>query len=336
MDVDHALLTLSTLIVFFLLASGILAMIDAALLSVSHAEVEELVAKKKWGSSALRALTKHLTRALTVLVIATSSVNILGPMLIGYEATLLFSSRAIGVITALLTLSSIIVAEIIPKGIGAHYAPTISRTVAPVILGLVYILYPVVLILDKLVNVFKSGKRRIGTEEQIRALARIGGGEGHIEEDERQLIHRAFVLNDRRAEQIMVPRAKITAIHAEATVRKAASVVFHHPYSRYPVFAASLDDIRGVALSRDILQALAEDKDTLPVGALVREILFVRHDMMADDLLLLFRRKRIHIAIVQKDRQTIGLVTLEDVLEELVGEIEDEMDTRAAQGRTKG
>ncbi|MDB4978222.1 MAG: hypothetical protein JWM56_408, partial [Candidatus Peribacteria bacterium] len=101
---------------------------------------------------------------------------------------------------------------------------------------------------------------------------------------------------------------------------------FHHSYSRYPVFGESLDDIRGQILSRDILSALAQGKDDELVETLMQDILIVPAAMRNDRLLTLFRNRYIHIAIVQEHGKTVGVVTLEDVLEELVGEIEDEAD----------
>ncbi len=318
------------LFVLFILASGVLAMVDSAMLSISRVEVEEMVVRQKVGATALRSLVLRLQRAVIVVVIFTNIVNILGPILIGERAIDLYGHEAIGIITAILTFATIIFSEVIPKSLGAHYAPLIARFSAPVLLVLVYTLYPLVIVLEKIVGLFKRGNRKIGTEEQIRALASIGRRAGHIDEDERQIIQKAFILNDRRARDIMTPRAKIIAIKATATVRNASKIVFDHSYSRYPVVGASLDDVRGLALSRDILGALVEGKDASEVDSLTGEILFVSAAMRCDDLLAHFRSRRIHIAVVREREKTVGIVTLEDALEELVGEIEDEGDQESA------
>lgn len=314
------------LIAGFVFLSGLLALTDAALLSVGYAEVEELYAQRKWGAASLRVVTRRLTRAVVVIVIATSIVNILGPILVGQRAVQLFGNSAIGVITALLTFASILFAEIIPKAIGTHYAPTVSRIVAPVVRAFIVCLFPVVIVLEKLVSYFKIGKRPIGTEEQIRALARIGGGAGHIRESEGELIHRVFILNDRRARDLMTPRRKVVALQSDTTIRAAVVEVARHPHSRYPVYVGSLDTILGIVMNHDLYDAIAKGKEEGAIASVTRDVLFVPGSMRSDTLLLLFRRRHVHLAIVQDQQRTIGIVSLEDVLEELVGEIEDERD----------
>ena len=123
------------------------------------------------------------------------------------------------------------------------------------------------------------------------------------------------------------------ALQASATAREAAAKVRHHPYSRYPVFGDSPDDVSGFVLGRDILEALTDGKAQELVSAICRDILKVPPEMRSDELLVLFRKKHVHLAVVQDSKHTVGLVTLEDVLEELVGEIEDEKDDRKGPGR---
>lgn len=320
------MISLVLLILAFLALSGVLAMIDAAILSVSRAEVEELVLLKKGGSSALLWVTRNLTKSVVVIVIATNVINILGPILAGQKAIALFGNEAIGVITAVLTFGTIVFSEIIPKSLGAHYAPTVGRFAAPLIAVAIIGLYPLVIVLEKLAKYFQSGKRVIGTEAQIRSLVKIGGAAGHIEADETQLIQRAFVLNDRLARDIMIPRKDIAAIAENLTIREAADVVFKHHYSRYPTHRGNMDEISGIVMSKDILLSLAAGRDSEPVKELARDALLVPASKKADDLLVLFRNRAVHLAIVRDQEKTVGLVTLEDVLEELVGEIEDETD----------
>lgn len=320
------MLQLVLFIFAFIFASGFLAMIDAAILSVSPAEVEVMIENKRWGAKELRHVLRHATRAIIVIVILTNVTNILGPILAGRKAEALFGSEAIGYITAILTFTTIIFSEIIPKAVGSHYAPRISRYIAPILRILIIALYPIVIGLEKLVHVFKSGKRKVGTEEQIRALANLGRGAGHIDADERELIHRAFVLNDRTAKDIMMPAKDIVSISKKATIREAAKVVFENSYSRYPVVGSSINETTGYILSRDILEALADGEGTFPITSLSRRVGLVAPTMRCDDLLNVLKRTRSQIALVGTKGNIIGLVTLEDVLEELVGEIHDEGD----------
>lgn len=320
------MIQLSLLIGGFILLSGLLAMIDAAVLSVSRGEIEEMVLQKKWGAVALKTLHKRLTRAVVVVVILTNTVNVLGPILVGQKAIALFGSTAIGWITGLLAFCTIIFSEIIPKSLGAHYAPMISRAASPAILMLATVLSPVVIILERIANFFQSGSRAIGTEDQIRSLVTIGRRAGHIENDEGQLIHRAFILNDKTAGDIMTPLKDIIALTETMTIRQVADTVFRNTFSRYPVFGTSINEPTGLVISHDILEGLSEGRDQDLVTSIIREVLVVPARKRCDSLMAMFRDRKIHLAIVQDAAHTVGLVTLEDVLEELVGEIEDEKD----------
>lgn len=316
------------LIIGFIALSGVMSLIDAAMLSVSRAEIEELLIRKQWGAGSLKALSRHMTRGVIVIVIITNVINVLGPILVGEYAINLYGSAVIGVITAILTFATIIFSEIVPKSLGRHYAPDIARTVAPFLLVMVYMLFPLVLVLELLVGKMKSGRRIIGTEDQIRALTRIGRMAGHIHAYEGHIVQRAFVLNDKTAGDVMTPADKVVFVSNKATVREAAEFVFKHTYSRYPVVGKGLDEVLGVAMSRNILTALAEGKDDQPVTNIMTSLQSVEIGMPADQLMLFLRRKRTHMAVVKRGEKTAGLVTLEDVLEELVGEIEDEEDIR--------
>lgn len=320
------MLELLSYIAVFVALSGIMATIESAVLSVSRGEVEEMVVNRLWGALSLRSTTLGIARSMVVIVVLTNTINILGPILVGRRAIQEFGDVAIVAVTIILTLATIVFSEIIPKSLGNHYAPSIGRLVAPAIQGLIVLLYPIVVVLEWLSELFKIGNRRIGTELQIRSLAKIGRRAGYIESDEGHLIRRAFILNDRIASDIMTPLDRVVAITAESSVQEAAAHVIRHAFSRYPVVGASRHDLRGLVMSRDILQAMTEGKGTESIVTLCRPCLTIPADMKSDELLVQFRDKHVHLGVVQDQQQTIGLVTLEDVLEELVGEIEDEKD----------
>ena len=310
----------------FIVLSGLMAAVEAAVLNVTRGEVEELCQRGAWGAEALKIITARITQPVVVLVIFTNTINILGPILAGQQAIRLFGGVAIGVVTAVLTLGTIVFSEIIPKSLGSHYAPLISRAAAPAIRTGIVVLYPLVIALERFSNLLKRGERRIGTEVQIRSLTRIGHRHGYIESDEGQLIQRAFLLNDKTAADIMTPLQEMVAVEHATTIRAAAAHVFRHAYSRYPMFGESPDDVLGLVMSRDILEALTEGKDEAQVSTICRPSLIVPAGMRSDTLLARFRDEHIHLAVVQNQGKTVGLVTLEDVLEELVGDIEDEKD----------
>ncbi len=313
-------------IILFLALSGMMAAIDAAVLSVSRPEVEVLVQGGKWGARRLRRVKQEITQSLVVIVIITNTINVLGPILVSRQAFNLQGGQGIALVTVVLAMGTIIFSEIVPKSLGAHYSPLIARASAPAILVLRLLLYPLVIALSWLTRLFTKGTRKIGTEEQIRSLVRIGNQAGYINRHEGQLVHRVFILNDKSAAEIMTPLNHVKAITATSTIKQAASEVARSEYSRYPVFDQSFDDVKGIVLSRDVLKAVATDASANSVMSIVRPVLVVKATTTSDQLLTRFRDQHVHMAVVQDLHRTIGVVTLEDVLEELVGEIEDEKD----------
>ena len=140
------------------------------------------------------------------------------------------------------------------------------------------------------------------------------------------MIFRTFRLNDRTAQDIMTPLENVVSIPASATVSDAAEIIRTNEYSRYPVFRKSPDDIQGMLIARDVLRMHADGEDESPITAIMHAPFVVSAERHADELLLEFRTRHQHLAVVQQANQTVGIVTLEDVLEEIVGEIEDEKD----------
>lgn len=320
------MITLVIAICAFLLLSGFLAGTEAALLSITDAEVESLLHKRRLGSKILKKVDDDIHRAVIAIVIVTNIVNVGGPVVVSVLATDMFGSSVIGIVTAVLTFGTILFSEIIPKTMGIHYSERISLAVAPMIYVLIRILSPVIFVLDSVTKVLKYGERKVGTEDQIRSLVTIGRREGHIESDEGRLIHRAFIMNDKRAEDIMTPLKDIIDIDLHATVAQAAEQSDLHAHSRYPVFGSSIHEVEGFILNQDILRALADGKDQEGIRQFLREPLIIDGHIRCDVLLAKFRDEHKHLAIVQLQGHTVGLVTLEDVLEELVGDIEDETD----------
>jgi putative hemolysin len=319
--------SLVLLILAFLLLSGLMAAVDAAVLSVTRPEVQELVLQRKPGARSLRSLQGELTRAVVVIVILTNTINVLGPVVISHRAVSSYGIGALGIVTVVLTLGTIVFSEIVPKAIGTRYATVISRIAAFPIRLLQFVLYPAVVCLEWLAVLFTPGKRRIGTEQQIRSLATIGRRAGYIEQDEGRLIHKAFILNDRTAGDIMTPLSDVVSVNRDTMIGEAAKLFRRAIYSRYPVFGESADDVVGIAMIRDVLEAVADHRADEPIQSITRPVFLVDHATRSDALLMRFRSRHTHLAVVRQNDRTVGVVSLEDVLEELVGEIEDEKDS---------
>lgn len=323
------MISIVMLIAAVLIASAFFAGAEAALVSITHAEEEALIRNEVPGSKALAKLRAHLQKTVIAIVIGNDIANIGGSILVGRAVAEQYGDTVLAVVTTVFTIVFILVSEIIPKSIGIHYAPRIAPGAAMLLLPIVWVLQPLLYVLDWITKAFKRGERHIGTEEQILSLVSIGHRAGFIEGDEDSLIRRVFILNDRTATDVMTPLADIVSVQANRTVREAADMVFRHTYSRYPVFGTSPHDIQGIVRSHDILEALTDGRDNDKVSSIMRAPLIVDASLPCDELLVLFRDRSMHLGLVQDGVKTLGLVTLEDVLEELVGEIEDEADADA-------
>lgn len=313
-------------IAVFITLSGLLAMIDAAVLSVSKAEIGAMAAKKKYGSRKLQIISGHMPRAVVIIVIFTNLVNVLGPILVGRKAIEIFGSNVLGIITGILTFGTILLSEIIPKSIGVHYAPLISRITAPVIHFLTIVFFPIVIALEWISRLFERSKRKIGTEDQIKSLVKIGRRAGYINTHEERIIRKTFLLNNKTAINIATPLDKVVWFKEDDKIKDVLNQVLNKDFSRYPVFGKNRDDLKGYIISRDLLDAVIMNKNSDRLSSIIHKPLVVENSLKLDKLLPMFKKAQVHLAVVQHKGKTSGIVTLEDLLEELVGEIEDEKD----------
>jgi CBS domain containing-hemolysin-like protein len=316
------------LVVALLLAASFAAA-EAAIFSLGESRVRSLVESGRRGSDSLSRLREHPERLLVLLRLGESLsdvafavlASILGASLWGVPGLVLG-----GVIAALLIL---LLAELAPLNLAAERAVVVALAAAPPLLALMWVMTPVLLALIAVGRVVpeRSSAAATVTESEIRELTVLGQAEGVIEEHERQLIERAFRLDEMQAWDIMTPRVDIFAWRDSLRLSEIARQLGGVPYSRMPVYGESIDDITGVLYLRDAYRALVSGQRDLPLRVLAREPLIVPGSVRATQLLREFQNRRIHMAIVVDEYGgTDGLVTLEDVLEELVGEIVDEMD----------
>jgi len=219
-----------------------------------------------------------------------------------------------------------VVGELVPIRVAARHGVRIALGSAPALRLLCRVFGPVLGVVERVVGpLVERAPEGPPTEQEIRQLTVLGRTEGVIDEHERQIIERAFRLDETRAWQIMTPRVDIFAWPDARTLAEIAPELRSVPYSRVPVYGESVDDITGVLYLRDAYQALLAGQRDVPLRALAREPLVVPGSVPLTKLLRDFQTRRIHMAIVVDEYGgTDGLVTLEDVLEELVGEIVDE------------
>lgn len=325
--------TLIILITIVIFGSAFFSGLEAALFAVSQSKVEVLKEKGSKSALALYKIKKKMSRPIAVIVIGNNIVNIVGSIYVGVIASEVLGNTTLGLISAILTFLIIVFGEIVPKTIGENHSEKISLIFATPLLFTTRILFPFIWTIERLTNRFIKPKN-IVSEEEIQMMSRLGSLEGSIEDDEKEMIENVFTLNDTTASDIMTPRTVITSFEDNKSLADIKEDIFDDAFSRIPIFNENLDNILGIVHKDEILIALAKDQENRMITDFVKEAPFVSGDMKLDDLLRLFQKKRIHMAIVKNEfGGTSGVVTLEDVLEELVGEIIDEtddvVDTRA-------
>lgn len=320
---------LAILIVAVIAGSACFSGMEAAIFAVSLARAKVLREQKARGARRLVRVKEKMSRPIAVIVIFNNLFNIVGSIFVGAVATNILGSALLGVVSAVMTLLIIVFGEIVPKTIGENHAERISRLVAGPLLIASHVLAPLIWILEKTTSRFTKPKK-IVSEEELQILSQLGHLEGSIEKDERDMIKKVFALNDLSAKDIMTPRTVIAGFPSTKTLGQLAKKIQTMPYSRIPVYDRDLDNILGICHQQDLLVALCQGKQDSLITDFVKKAMFVKEDMRVDHMLPLFQRKRQHLAIVKDEFDgTSGVVTLEDAVEQLVGEIMDETDKHA-------
>jgi CBS domain containing-hemolysin-like protein len=230
-----------------------------------------------------------------------------------------------------MTIVLFVFAEVTPKTFAIQQTDRVALTLAPIVAALGRLVGPVAKFLVTFANVLMPGKGLpegpFITEQELRASAEVAQEEGQIEEGEVELIHSIFEFGDTIVREVMVPRPDIVAVEDDKALRDVQAIVLSHGYSRVPVFREDLDDVVGIVYAKDVLKALHQGKHDAPLADVVREARYVPETKKVAELLREMQKDKFHIALVTDEYGSLtGLVTLEDLLEELVGEIADEYD----------
>lgn len=303
---------------------------EIAVFSISQARVRSLVDQGRSGADDLAELKANPDRLLVTILIGNNVANIATASVATWLATETFGSAGVGIATGAVTLVVLLFGEIAPKSFAAANAVQISLLAAPMLRWLSRILFFLVVPLEALTRTLvPRGARKGGaiTEADIRKLTQMGHMAGVIEAHERELIERAFLLDTTQAWDVMVPRVDVFAWSDDLRLDDIADELGSVPYSRIPVYGESLDDVTGVLYVRDAYEALLGGGGARTLGSVAREPFFVPGSVSLVELLGEFQARRMHLCIVVDEYGgTDGLATLEDLLEELVGEIVDEVD----------
>ena len=321
-------LILSSLLVLLIAAFASCA--EASLFTVPYAKAKAMADARRPGGRALLKIKDNMTYPIGTIVIVNNIATIVGSSVEGVIAHNVFHSYGLGIFVGVFTFCVIVFAEIVPKTLGESYASAIAPFIAPPVLFLTGVFRPLLWTIDRSLRRLRpSSDVHAISEEEIKIMAQMGREAGSIEHDESAMIRRVFRLNDITADDMMTPIDRLETIPGDVALGEQRARILDLRHSRVPVYGDAPEHILGVALTRDLISAIARDEFQATPTDFLQEALRVRNDAAADDLLPIFQKKEQHLAVVEDaEGHMVGAVSLEDVLEELVGEITDEKDVR--------
>ncbi len=336
------------LIVILILLNGVFSATEIALVTLRRSRLQQLIEEGSRGAARVMRLKQSPGRFLAVIQIG---INFLGFLASAFAAVSLVSgvevwlagfgplkdlagAVALITVTVILTIFTIIFGELVPKQIGLAHSERVAMSTSRLIDVLGGVFGPLVGFLtfvtrriSRLFGADVAVDERISAEE-LRLIIEQGGEQGILEAEEEQMIHAVIELGDQRIHEVMVPRIAMVSLASNATMEEAIDTVIEQGHSRVPVYEETIDEIIGILYAKDLLPFLKGSVAERPtLRSILRTPVFVPESMSVDDLLHEFQRRKIHLAIVLDEYGgTAGLVTIEDLLEEIVGEIQDEYD----------
>lgn len=319
-------------IIILLCLSAFFSSSETALTTVNQIRMRTLADNGDKRAARVLHVTGNPGKMLSAILIGNNIVNLSASSISTSLAIHLFGNTGAGIATGILTFLILILGEVTPKTMATIKADSMSLTVAAPIGLLMKILTPVIFIINKLslglmfllhVNIKDAQKKM--TEEELRTIVDVSQENGVIEHEERDMIHNLFDFGDAEAKEIMVPRIDMTFVQADATYQEVLDIFRQDMFTRLPVYEDSTDNVIGIINMKDFL--LQNDTPEFSVRNLLREPYFTYEHKNTADLFLEMRKSSISLAIVLDEYGvTAGLITLEDLLEEIVGEIRDEYD----------
>ncbi len=312
-----------------LVVSFLCSIFESVLLSISPARVEALANDGKRSGRLLRDFKSNIDVPIAAILIANTIAHTIGATVAGASYVDVFNEQSLWIFTVVFTLAVLLFTEIIPKTLGVTFAAQLASPVAHAIRYLTLALNPLVWVASKLSRALRGNREASVTSiEEIRLLTAIGRNEGVVGKKTAGIIDSATRLHQLDAADILLPRSKVVMLSAQQSLDDALRIMRESGHSRFPFSPSGrADDITGVVLAKELLFAVYDNPEKIPWPDIVRETLFVPETIRLNILLQSFRSSRKHIAIaVDEYGGTQGIVTLEDVLEELVGEIVDESD----------
>ena len=318
--------------------SGFFSGLEVALVGIRKSKVIQLFNEKKKGSKALHKLKTNPSWMMSSVNLGNNLVNVGASALATSLAIRLFGDDGLGIAVGAMTFLILVFGEITPKTYCNANSTKIALRYAPVLLGFSYAFYPVV----KFFEIISKGVVKLTgssyspppiTEEDIKGVIEQGLAEKALEKEEMELVHSALKFDDTVIRSVMTPRTKMFTLNSKMLLFEALPQINQSGHSRIPIFGENGDDIVGFIHAKDILKELEKDNDGISLKEISRKPVFASQEKMVSSLLKEMQGRKTHMAIVVDEHGGVeGLVTLEDLLEEIVGEIEDESDQTKSVG----
>ena len=333
---------LVAVVILLVIFGSVLAMAEASISRMSRVRALALEDEGRSNASLLVRIESDPPRYLNSIYLWVMFAQNGSAILVAILAEHYLGSFWITIISVLFTLGYFVVVEAMSKTFGILHSDRVALGLSPVVYGLSRVLALPTRALIGLANVLLPGRGLkegpFVTEEEIRSMAEVGSEEGAIEEEEKDLIHSIFEFGDTVVREVMTPRPDVVGIEVSEPLDQVLDLVVRHGYSRIPVYRLTQDDIVGIVYAKDVLRELHALGDRArPLAELIRKPRFVPESKKVSDLLRDMQREKFHVAVVVDEYGGFaGLVTLEDLLEEIVGEIVDEYDREEPQVEPAG
>ncbi|MBQ2776946.1 MAG: HlyC/CorC family transporter [Peptococcaceae bacterium] len=332
MDTDSTILYV--IIAVLIALSAVFSSAETAFLSTNRIRMRNLHEDGEKRAGLVLSMLENQNKLISSLLVGNNIVNISASAIATKIATDIFNDAGVGIATGVMTLLVLVFGEVIPKNLAAAHAESWAMFIAPFIRAVSIVLTPLVFLLTKLSDFVVSFSKKYDdddsptiTEDEFRLLVDVGQEEGVFDESESEMINSIMEFDEIVVKEIMVPRIDIVGLDGEDNVNEALRLIIDGGHSRIPVYEDSIDNIVGILYAKDIFEHMNEDFEQLKVKTLIRNAYYIPETKKVDDLLEELRMKKVHMAIILDEYGgTSGLVTIEDLLEEIIGDIQDEYD----------